>query len=178
MSNQIDNSIIYRLPKELQIQCLQFLIPNERLLLVDNNERLLIVGSNDNDKTIFINRLTQSKKYFTVVELHTNKFKIIPTKIIILMNATSYSYHHYIPFYKYLNIPFIILNQIKDARVLSISAVMEEKISNDNIEIILHYGFESRLFSFNYIENILFNKKYHKEYQIIKQQYYLSNVTK
>jgi hypothetical protein len=179
MSNQIENSIIYKLPRELQIECLQYLIPNERLLLVGNNERLLIIGSNDNDKTIFINRLTQSKKYFTVVELHTNKFNIIPTKIIILMDATSYSYHNYIPFYKYLKIPFIILNQIKDsspfARIQSISAVMEEKIYkkifNDNIEIILHHGFESRLFSFNYVESILFDKNDYKKYQILKQKY-------
>jgi hypothetical protein len=189
MSNQIDNSIIYRLPRELQIQCLQFLsirIPNERLLVVGNNERLLIVGSNDNDKTTFINllrRATQPKKlpllnkpktFYNIkektIKKTINNFNIKPTKIIILSDVTSYSYEYYIPFYKYLNIPFIVFKK-KLSSFHYQSSLLNKTILNDDIEIIHHRGFESNQFYFNNIESILFDKNDYEKYKILKQKY-------
>lgn len=113
MSNQIENSIINRLPRELQIECLQLLIPSQRLL---------VVGHKKSGKTTFINLLREreqeyiDKKGVQIMELQKDKFLFNknPTKIICICDSTSgvsisQIHEHYIPKYKHLQIPFIII---------------------------------------------------------------------
>lgn len=113
MARQNDNSIICRLPREIQIQCLQFLVPNQRLL---------VVGDKNVGKTTFINRLREqeeqciNKKGIQIMESNTDKCILNkkPTKIIFMCDATSgvsmsQIYNHYIPKHKHLQIPFTII---------------------------------------------------------------------
>ena len=113
MANQTENSIIYRLPRELQIQCLQLLIPNERIL---------VVGYKNVGKTNFINLLQEQeqenihKKAVQIMELNKDKiqFNKNPTKIIFICDTTSsisisQIHNHYIPTYKHLRIPFTVI---------------------------------------------------------------------
>jgi len=118
MSNQIENSIINRLPRELQIECLQMLIPSQRLL---------VVGNKKSGKTTFINQLREreqeyiDKKGIQIMELNKDKvqFKKNPTKIICICDITSkvsisQIHDHYIPRYKHLQIPFTIIMNKSD----------------------------------------------------------------
>jgi GTPase SAR1 family protein len=113
MSNQIENSIIHRLPRELQIECLQLLIPSQRLL---------VVGHKKSGKTTFINQLREreqeyiDKKGVQIMELNKDKvqFNKNPTKIICICDSTScvsisQIHDHYIPKYKHLQIPFVLI---------------------------------------------------------------------
>jgi hypothetical protein len=132
MSNQIENNIIYRLPRELQIECLQFLIPDNEMLFIFRNKKSLFVGCK-NVVTTFINRLPDLdmrenddiRYYYTPLKYKIMKYlhkpyKIMeyshenPRKIIIMCDVSSPEsisqvYNHYIPHYIHLKIPFVIL---------------------------------------------------------------------
>lgn len=126
MNNETSN-IIYLLPRELQIHCLQFLITP--------NERILVVGSEKVGKTCFVNKFMNNhdnrhntRSICTInnrakmVEANEDdhNFKQKPTKILIMCDVTStYSitqiYNKFIPKYNDLNVPFEIIVNRKDA---------------------------------------------------------------
>ena len=113
MSNQTDNSVIHTLPRELQIECLKFLVPCQRIL---------VVGHEKSGKTTFINLLREREqeiiheKGVQIMELQKDKIKFNqnPTKIMFVCDLTSsvsisQIHEHYIPKYKHLQIPFTII---------------------------------------------------------------------
>ena len=124
------NDIIHKLPRELQIHCLQF--------LTTPNERIIVIGSKNVGKTTCINQLmqnTHSHKYNPITDINTrvkiaelndaNNYNFLkkPTNIIVICDVISSVsmhniYNNFIPKYVHLNVPFtIIINNTTDADI-------------------------------------------------------------